>query len=213
MVARHLTGCGIAVEIVQCGREAIIATETAHYDAIILDLGLPDIDGMDVLKVVRQGRTASVPAVILSARDRLQDRLSGLDAGADDYLVKPFELSELKARLRAVLRRSPAPFQRTYEFADLVFEPSSCAAMAAGCPLDLTRLEALAFEELVRAAGRPVIKDTLEDRLYAMEERGSANALEAVVSRLRRRVAAAGSAVTIEALRGIGYRLRNGDRP
>lgn len=212
IIAAHLVGRGFAVDAVRQGREAIAASETMHYDAVILDLGLPDIDGMDVLKAVRQGRTASVPAIILSARDRLGDRIGGLDAGADDYVVKPFELTELEARLRAALRRSPAPFRKIYAFGDLAFEPASCAATAAEHPLELTRLEILAFEELVRAAGRPVVKDTLEDRLYAMGERGSANALEAVISRLRRRLATAGSAVSIEALRGIGYRLRTGDR-
>lgn len=213
IVARHLTGRGFAVDAIRRGQDAIAAGETTPYDAVILDLGLPDIDGMAVLKALRHGRLAHVPAIILSARDRLTDRVGGLDAGADDYVVKPFELAELEARLRAVLRRSPAPFQKIYQFADLAFEPSSCAATSLGRPLELTRLESLAFEKLVRAAGRAVVKDTLEDRLYAMEEHGSANALEAVISRLRRRLSAAGSAVSIEALRGIGYRLRSGDRP
>lgn len=207
IVAAHLIGRGYAVDAVRRGQEAIATSEIMPYDAVILDLGLPDIDGLQVLKAVRRGCRPHIPAIILSARDRLSDRIGGLDAGADDYVVKPFALSELEARLRAVLRRSPAPFNKAYAFGDLTFEPSSCAATAAGNPLDLTRLEALAFEELVRAAGRPVVKDTLEDRLYAMEERGSANALEAVISRLRRRLAAAGSAVSVEALRGIGYRL------
>ena len=212
IVAGHLTGRGFAVDAVQHGRDAIAASQTVPYDAIILDLGLPDIDGLEVLKAVRQGRSAAIPAIIVSARDRLDDRIGGLDAGADDYLVKPFELSELEARLRAVLRRSPVPFRRQYRFGDLAFEPAACAASAAGGPLDLSRLESLAFEELVRAAGRPVVKDVLEDRLYALEETGSANALEAVISRLRRRLAAAGSVVSIEAIRGIGYRLRDGQR-
>jgi two-component system response regulator QseB len=210
IVAGHLGSRGFAVDTFRCGADAIAASSVLDYDAVILDLGLPDIDGMDVLKAVRHGRTASVPAIILSARDRLDDRVGGLDAGADDYVVKPFELSELEARLRAVLRRSPAPFMKQYAFGDLSFMPSSCLAMAAGNPLALTRLESLAFEELLRAAGRPIVKDALEDRLYAMGERGSANALEAVISRLRRRLGAAGSATSIEALRGIGYRLRKG---
>lgn len=212
IVERHLAGRGFAVDAVRRGREAVAASETMRYDAIILDLGLPDMDGMAVLNSVRHGRFPGVPAIILSARDRVGDRVGGLDAGADDYLVKPFELAELESRLRAILRRSPAPFQKTYQFVDLAFEPASGTATAAGHALELTRLEALAFEQLIRAAGRPVVKDSLEDRLYAMAERGSANAMEAVISRLRRRLVAAGSAVAIEALRGIGYRLRDGDR-
>jgi DNA-binding response OmpR family regulator len=212
IVQKHLNGRGFAVEAVRHGQDALAALESVRYDALILDLGLPDIDGMEVLRNARQGRMASVPAIILSARDRLDDRIGGLNAGADDYLVKPFELSELEARLRALLRRPPGPFIKLYRFGDLMFDPYSCSATAAEHALELTRLELLAFEELVRAAGRPVVRDALEDRLYPMGERGSSNAIEAVISRLRRRLAGTGSAVTIEALRGIGYRLKTGDR-
>lgn len=213
IVQQHLTGRGFAVDAVRRGQDAIAALETVHYDALILDLGLPDVDGMEVLKDERRRRVSSVPAIILSARDRLHDRIGGLEAGADDYLVKPFELSELLARLRAVLRRSSATSVKQYTFGDLVFDPHSCSATVAGRAIELTRLELLALEELVRAAGRPVVKDVLEDRLYARGERGSTNALEAVISRLRRRLTGAGSGVAVEALRGIGYRLQTGDRP
>jgi DNA-binding response OmpR family regulator len=213
IVADHLGARGFGVDVVGFGQDAVEANETGRYDAVILDLGLPDMDGMAVLGAMRAGRKPHIPAIILSARDRLHDRVDGLDAGADDYIVKPFDLTELEARLRAVLRRSPEAYGKRYAFADLTFEPASCAALAGGRPLALTRLEMLAFEELVRAAGRPVVKDALEDRLYFMDESGSANALEAVISRLRRRLAAAGSVVSIEALRGIGYRLRAGAGP
>lgn len=215
MVAAHLRRRGFAVDSVARGDEAVAASASAsaRYDAVILDLGLPDMDGMEVLKVLRQGAAAGVPALILSARDRLDDRIDGLDAGADDYIVKPFDLSELEARLRAVLRRAGAPpSPRRFEYGDLMFEPTSCSAAVGGERLELTRREALAFEELVRAAGRPVVKDGLEDRLYGLDETVSGNALEAVISRLRRRLTAAGSAVWIESLRGIGYRLRTGGR-
>lgn len=194
----------------QRGDEAIVAIDHASYDAVILDLGLPDIDGIEVLKALRNGAAADVPTIILSARDKLEDRVCGLDSGADDYIQKPFDLSELEARLRAVLRRPSARSHKTYQYGDLLFEPSSRSATARGQILDLTRRETLAFEELIRAAGKTLIKDTLEDRLYGLDERASTNALEAVISRLRRRLSAAGSTVWIECLRGIGYRLREG---
>jgi DNA-binding response OmpR family regulator len=207
IVADHLRQRGFAVDVVRRADEALAASSVTRYDAVILDLGLPDGDGMHVLHELRRGCAAEVPAIIVSARDGLDDRVGGLNGGADDYIVKPFELTELEARLRAVLRRPGPRPHAVYQYGDLSFDPSRQSAAAGNRPLDLTRLEALALEELVRAAGRAVVKDTLEDRLYGFEDSGSMNALEAVISRLRRRLAAAGSAVSIESLRGIGYRL------
>jgi two-component system response regulator QseB len=207
IVADYLRQRGFAVDVVRRADEALAASSVTRYDAVILDLGLPDTDGMHVLHELRRGCTAEIPAIIVSARDGLADRVGGLNGGADDYIVKPFELTELEARLRAVLRRPGPRPHVVYQYGDLSFDPSRQSAAAGNRPLDLTRLEALALEELVRAAGRAVVKDTLEDRLYGFENSGSMNALEAVISRLRRRLAAAGSVVSIESLRGIGYRL------
>jgi two-component system, OmpR family, response regulator QseB len=190
--------------------EALAAGRVTRYDAVILDLGLPDADGMHVLNELRRGSGAKIPAIIVTARDALEDRVEGLNAGADDYIVKPFELTELEARLRAVLRRPGPRPHAIYQYGDLNFDPSRQSAATGTRPLDLTRLEALALQELVRAAGQAVVKDTLEDRLYGFNDDVGVNALEAVISRLRRRLAAAGSAVSIESLRGIGYRLRMG---
>jgi two-component system response regulator QseB len=210
IVADYLRQRGFAIDVVRRGDEALAASGVTRYDAVILDLGLPDADGMDVLDELRRGSEAKIPAIIVSARDRLEDRIDGLNGGADDYIVKPFELTELEARLRAVLRR-PGPRPHTiYNYGDLKLDPSRQSAAAGDRPLDLTRLEALALQELVRAAGQAVVKDTLEDRLYGFNDDVSMNALEAVISRLRRRLATAGSAVSIESLRGIGYRLRMG---
>ena len=210
IVADYLRQRGFAIDVVRRGDEALAASGVTRYDAVILDLGLPDADGMDVLNELRRGSEAKIPAIIVSARDRLEDRIDGLNGGADDYIVKPFELTELEARLRAVLRRPGPRPHAIYNYGDLKLDPSRQSAAAGGRPLDLTRLEALALQELVRAAGQAVVKDTLEDRLYGFNDDVSMNALEAVISRLRRRLAAAGSAVSIESLRGIGYRLRMG---
>jgi two-component system response regulator QseB len=187
----------------------LAACGMTRYDAVILDLGLPDADGMHVLDELRRRSAAKIPAIIVSARDGLEDRVDGLNGGADDYIVKPFELTELEARLRAVLRRPGPRPHAIHRYGDLDFDPSRQSATAGDRPLDLTRLEALALQELVRAAGRAVVKDTLEERLYGLDD-VSMNALEAVISRLRRRLAVAGSAISIESLRGIGYRLRLG---
>jgi DNA-binding response OmpR family regulator len=210
IVADHLRHRGFAIDVVRRADEALAASSVTRYDAIILDLGLPDADGMHVLHELRRGCGAGIPAIIVSARDGLEDRVGGLNGGADDYIVKPFELSELEARLRAVLRRPGPRPHAVYQYGDLSFDPSRQSAAVGDRLLDLTRLEALALEELVRAAGQAVVKDALEDRLYGFDDGVSMNALEAVISRLRRRLAAAGSAVTIEPLRGIGYRLRPG---
>lgn len=206
MTAGYLVERGFAVEAVSTGAAALAAADSGAYDAVILDLGLPDMDGMAVLKALRQGGKGP-PALLLTARDSLGDRVSGLNSGADDYVVKPFDLAELEARLRAVLRR-PGPRQgRAYALGPLRFDTVSREARVGDEPLDLTRREAAVLEELLRAAGKVIAKDVLEDRLYAFEDAGSANALEAAVSRLRKKLAAAHATLRIETRRGIGYRI------
>ncbi len=210
LIAGHLRSRGLTVDAVRRGDEALAAMAVAGYDAVILDLGLPDMDGMEVLRRLRGGRGADPPALILTARDSVKDRVSGLDAGADDYILKPFDLAELEARLRAVLRRPGVRREAVHRYGDLAFDPATRTAAVEGAGLELTRREASVLEELIRAAGRIVVRDALEDRLYGFDDDVSGNALEASVSRLRRKLAAAGSAVGIEATRGIGYRLRAG---
>ena len=212
MIADHLVEHGFAVEPVSRGAEALAAAEAIDYDAVILDLGLPDIDGMEFLRTLRGGSRAAVPVLILTARDGVDDRINGLNQGADDYLVKPFNLTELEARLRAVLRRPGPRRGRVYALGALSFDTVSRAAHVGGLALDLTRREAALLEELLRAPGQVIAKDVLEDRLYALDDAGSANALEAAVSRLRKKLSAASPALRIESKRGIGYRLSDGGR-
>ncbi len=213
LIAGHLRGRGLAVDAVERGDEALAAMAVAGYDAVILDLGLPDMDGMEVLRRLRGSRQPGLPALILTARDSIEARVGGLDAGADDYILKPFDLAELEARLRAVLRRPGLRREAVHRHGDLSFEPASRTAAVDGTRLDLTRREASVLEELIRAAGQIVVKDALEDRLYGFDDDVSGNALEASVSRLRRKLATAGSATGIEATRGIGYRLKAGNGP
>ena len=207
LTSAYLRERGFAVDEAPNGADAIASIRSAAYDAVILDLGLPDMDGMQVLRAIRADRGACIPALILTARDRIDDRIGGLDSGADDYIVKPFDLAELEARLRAVLRRPGPRREPIYQIADLIFDPSSRDARAGEVDLELTRREASVLEELMRASGRIVVKDALEDRIYGFDEEVTGNALEAVVSRLRRKLAMARSRVSIETSRGLGYRL------
>ena len=206
MIAEHLKERGFAVDAVSRGQDAAAAAAVAAVDAVVLDLGLPDVDGLEVLRALRS-RQPQLPAIILTARDSVEDRLLGLNSGADDYLVKPFNLLELEARLRAVLRRAGAVHATTYSLGGVTFDPATRQASAFGRPLELTRREAALLEELMRVPGQVITKDRLEDRLYALEDSGSSNALEAAVSRLRRKLAAAQAALAIETKWGIGYRL------
>jgi two-component system OmpR family response regulator len=161
---------------------------------------------MKVLTLLRCSHP-ELPAIVLTARDGVDDRLRGLNAGADDYIVKPFNLLELEARLRAVMRRSGNRQGTTYCLGEIVFDTVTREAVARGRRIDLTRREAALLEELLRVPGQVITKDLLEDRLYALEDSGSTNALEAAVSRLRRKLSAAGVALQIETKWGIGYRL------
>ena len=206
LIADHLRERGFAVDSVGRARDALAAAAITHLDALILDLGLPDLDGMEVLTSLRISQP-ELPAILLTARDDVHDRLRGLNAGADDYIIKPFNLLELEARLRAVLRRSGGRRGTTYSLGEVVFDTLTRDAFVRGERIDLTRREATLLEEFLRVPGRVITKDCLEDRLYALEDSGSSNALEAAVSRLRRKLAAARAALLIETKWGVGYRL------
>jgi DNA-binding response OmpR family regulator len=206
MAAAHLVHRGFTVDAVAGAQEARAALAAAKYDALVLDLGLPDGDGMAVLKEAHARTGGDLPVLIVTARDAVEDRIRGLDAGADDYIVKPFDILELEARLRAVLRRPGSRRNPLLRCADLVFDPASREASAGGVPIELTRREADLLEILLRAGRRMVVRDELAERLYSFDEEVTPNALEATVSRLRRRLA--GTGVRIENRRGIGYRLQ-----
>ena len=215
MLHAHLLQVGFAADAVRCGLDALAAVEAAPYDAVILDLGLPDLDGVEVLRRLRAGPAAGLPILVLTARQSIGDRVQGLDAGADDYLVKPFDMLELDARLRSITRRTERrpDASRPLHVGDLRFDPPAREAMVGETKLALTRRETALLEELLRGGGRTLVRDVLEDRLYGFAEVFTGNALEATVSRLRRRLAAAGSSVAIETVRGIGYRLLAPSRP
>lgn len=217
MLQSHLRQAGFAADAVSGGEDALAAAAAADYDVVILDLGLPDLDGMEVLRRLRAGAAAGVPILVLTARRSVGDRVEGLDAGADDYLSKPFDMLELDARLRSIIRRTEHRTKRLLDpvlrFGDLCFDPSSREARVGEAILALTRREAALLEELVRGAGHTLVRDALADRLYGFDDVFTGNALEAAVSRLRRRLALAGSGVAVETVRGIGYRLAPAPAP
>lgn len=206
LVRSQLVHWGFAADAVGSGRAAVAKLQWGPYDAVILDLGLPDMDGTQVLRALGHG-PARTACLVLTARDGVGSRVEALNAGADDYLVKPFDMAELQARLRAILRRSKGQGMGELALGDLRFDPISLQLWVREEVVDLSRKEAMLAEELLRVAPRLVVRNRLEDSLYAAHESVSANALEALVSRLRRKLQSHGSQVQIGTVRGVGYRL------
>jgi len=205
-VAAGLSRAGFVVDAVGEAEDARAALAGVAYDAIVLDLGLPDADGMDVLRELRRSDRAT-PVLILTARDALADRVAGLDGGADDYLLKPFELPELVARLKALLRRPAGALGVRLEVGDIAFDVGSRHVEVRGRALALSRRELLLLENLMRRAGRVAPKDVLEERLYGFGEEVGSNSLEVLVHRLRKKLAEAGAVAAIHTVRGLGYLL------
>lgn len=211
LVQEHLNQSGFIIDRVQDGPEALEALRTVEYDGMILDLGLPTLDGLDVLKRQRMQKGRSLPVIILTARDQISDRLTGLNSGADDYLVKPFDILELEARLRAVLRRPGARIDEVLTVGNVSVDVARWDVRIDGNTVELARREFVLLEELARVYPGVMAKDRLEDRLYSFDEIVTPNATEAVVSRLRRKLIAAHATARIATVRGIGYRLLPGE--
>ena len=202
-LARSLRQGGYAVDWAPNGLEVDAALMTVVYDLLILDLGLPKLAGLEVLKRLR-GRGAAVPVLILTALDGTGDRVKGLDLGADDYMVKPFELAELEARVRALTRRS-AGTAPTIQCGQLTYDQVGRVAQIEGQALDLSAREIGLLEVLLTRMGRLVSKDQLVDHLCGWGEEVSHNAIEVYVHRLRKKLEAGG--VKIATVRGLGYCL------
>ena len=205
-LARVLRADGYVVDVARDGEEADDLLRLAAFDLVILDLGLPGLDGMGVLKRLR-GRGSPVPVILLTANASLNGRVKGLDGGADDYLVKPFELAELEARVRAQLRRASGHPGRVLTCGDLAFDASDRLFTLAGRPLALTPREHGVLEQLVRRQGRTSSKEALAQAVFGFDDEADPSAIEIYVHRLRRKLE--GGAVSIATLRGIGYMLRD----
>lgn len=205
LIAQGLRERGYACDIAPTLAAAEDALACGLFDVTLLGAGLPDGDGFEWLKT-RSG-TNHPPTIMLTARDGLEDRVRGLDAGADDYLPKPFAMDELAARVRAILRRPGTRQQRVIEAGDLAFDPAAQTALAKGARIDLTRRETNLFELLIRRAGHVVPRHAIEEALYEFDEPVTPNAIEAVVSRLRRKLEEAEAANALHTIRGVGYLL------
>jgi len=184
------------------------AVASATYDLILLDLGLPDGDGLDWVRTLRRA-TNLTPILVLTARGGLDDRVTGLDAGADDYLVKPFEASELSARCRAILRRPGQRMTPVLHVGPLAFDVASRQAALGDLAIELSRREGDLLEALMRRAGSVVTRGSLEESLYAFNEPVTPNAVEVAVSRLRRKLDDAGCTGMLHTVRGLGYLMRD----
>jgi two-component system, OmpR family, response regulator len=203
VLTRSLSESGHRVDAAATCAEAESFWNLQPYDAVVLDLNLPDGSGLTVLKSARR-RGDATPVLVLTARNRTDERIAGLDAGADDYVGKPFELSEVEARLRALVRRSQGGKDRV-EVGQLTLDRSVRRFFIGDTPLDLPAREFEVLWELASKPGRVVSKRLLSDKLSSFDEALGDNALEAFISRLRRKLL--GSGATIRTLRGLGYLL------
>jgi two-component system response regulator MprA len=202
MLERTLGAEGYTVAAVADGGAALAHVERSVPDVIVLDVAMPGVDGLSVTRRLRS-KGLAVPILLLTARDALSERVAGLDAGADDYLVKPFEVEELTARVRALLRRNAPPGERL-AFADLVLEPETGEARRAGRTLDLTRREAELLELLLRNGRGVVTRERALDDVWGGEGEASPNVVDRYVAYLRRKL---GDPPLIHTVRGVGFRL------
>jgi DNA-binding response OmpR family regulator len=206
-LTRHaLVGAGFAVDIAPSLAGAEDHVTVAPYDAIVLDLGLIDGDGLTLLQRLRRAGN-SIPVLILTARDAPEDRVTGLDEGADDYLVKPFHMAELISRVRALLRRPNAALGVRLELGNLALDTVSRQTTVNGARVVLPPRETALLELLLRRQGNVVTREILEQSLYDFGTTLGSNALEVLVHRLRRRLVEAGANAVIHTLRGVGYLL------
>jgi DNA-binding response OmpR family regulator len=195
-----LRQAAFAVDWMRDGKSAGTALQTSTFDLVLLDLGLPHRDGIDVLRELRR-RGDATPVIILTARDDIQHRIAGLDAGADDYIVKPFDLDEVTARMRSVLRRAAGRGDPGIQHGDLRLDPATRTVERAGTPVPLSGHEYAVLEALLQRPGAVLSRAQLEDRLYGWDEQIGSNAVEVYIHGLRRKL---GSDV-IRTLRGVGY--------
>ena len=191
---------GYTVDWLEDGASALHALLSEDFDLLVLDLGLPRMSGLQVLRELRRSGSA-LPVLILTARDATEDRIAGLDAGADDYLVKPFDLDELKARLRALLRRSAGRAELRIEHAGVSLDPSSQQVSYQGKPVPMTPKEYLLLHELLSQPGKVLTRERLAQLLYGWDEEAESNTLEVHIHHLRKKLFSS----LIRTVRGVGY--------
>ncbi len=201
-VQKGLHNQGFAVDWVPDGRQAELSIAHDVYQAIILDLGLPRMDGLSLLAAMR-GHRNNVPVIIVTARDAVSDRIAGLNAGADDYLVKPFDLDELVARVRALLRRQAGSGTPALECGSLSLDPVTRSVTLGGVSIDTSAREFAILESLMRKPGAVLSREALEEAVYGWDEQIGSNAIEVHLHHLRKKV----GPHVIQNIRGVGYRV------
>ena len=207
LLADSLKSAGYSVDVAGTVADFLGSVASVQYDLAIVDLGLPDGDGLSGIRMLRD-KGQSMPILVITARGTIEDRVSGLDSGADDYLIKPFNHTELLARVRALLRRPSELHGPVLCRGDLELDEANGLARCAGIPVDLRLSERRLLSILMRRGNSVVPKSVIEVALSEFGREVSANAVEAVVSRTRKALADAGSRIVIETMRGIGYQLR-----
>ncbi len=193
---------GFATDWMRDGIEARAALDVAGYAAVVLDLGLPRLSGLDLLKELRE-KGDRTPVLVLTARDAIDERIRGLDSGADDYMIKPFDLDELAARLRALVRRASGEAAPLLKAAGVELDPATRSVHFAGVPVELSGREFEVLRELMLAAGRVLTREQIVERIYAWGEDLESNAVEVHIHHLRRKLAPG----VIRTVRGVGYML------
>jgi len=201
-LAQTLSDAGYAVDRAQDGQEAHYLGEVESYDAVVLDLGLPVLDGLSVLRKWRAAQR-DMPVLILTARGNWNEKVEGIDAGADDYLTKPFHMEELLARIRALTRRSGRHASAEWVFGDIVVDTRQARVTVAGHELALTSHEYRVLQALMRRPGEVVSRSALTEQLYAQDFDRDSNTIDVFIGRLRKKL----PPDTIETVRGLGYRL------
>jgi DNA-binding response OmpR family regulator len=210
LLEKGLRRAGYDTDLLTTAAEASAAISTTRYAAAILDLGLPDEDGLSVLRDIRH-RGDPLPVLVLTARAGLQDRLTGLRSGADDYLVKPFAFDELVARLEAILRRAGQMLGASIAAGNLVFDIENRQVFIDNEPQVLSGRELAVLELLMRRKGRVVPKKVVEDQIFGLSGEVASNAVEVYVHRLRKQLSERGANVHVRTIRGVGYLLSESD--
>jgi DNA-binding response OmpR family regulator len=206
LVKTALARVGFAVDVVSLCADARAALAVTSYDAAIIDLGLPDGDGLSLLGELRT-RGNQTPVLVLTARDAVEDRVRGLDTGADDYLVKPFAMTELIARTKALLRRPGGALGMTLKAGNISFDTIERGVRVEGTSLILPRRESAILENLMRRLGRVVPKAVFEEKLYGLDDEHGSNTIPVHIHHLRRKLLDAGATAEIHTVRGVGYLL------
>lgn len=206
-VSRALTAAGYSVDVAADGAEALDDLAGASYDAIVLDIMMPRVDGLTVLRTLR-GRGDSTPVLLLTARDAVEQRVEGLDAGADDYLVKPFALEELLARLRVLTRRKGSGRTNIYTLADLTVDVSTRTATRAGELLSLSAREYALLEYLIRNRGITLSREQIENNLWNYDYAGGTNVVDVYISYLRKKLDGGREKKLLHTVRGMGWVLK-----